>query len=328
MFMVNRSADVSRLWVAGALLFIAGAASAQPDYPNKPIRIISPNAPGGGTTILARLVGQKLTESWGKSVVVDNRPGGNGVIGGETLARSSPDGYTFMVITTTHIITPLLLPTPYDAINDFAAVATIGSSEQLLVVHPSVPANNLQELIALAKAKPEQMNYASSGGGSSTHLAGELFNMVAGVKIRHIPYKGSGPALIDLIGGHVQMYFGPPSNVVPHVQSGRLKAVAVGGGTRLPILPRVPTFTEAGLANVDIKQWWGILAPAGTPKLIIDKLSNETAKILGMLDIKEKLADLGMDPFVLTPSQFTALMRANTEMFGNIIKTANIQAEK
>ena len=325
--MLNIS-TVLRVVTATMLFFIACIVSAQSNYPDKPIRIISPNAPGGGTTILARVVGQKLTDKWGKPVVVDNRPGGNGVIGGEALARSSPDGYTMMVITTTHIITPLLQPTPYDAVNDFSAVATIGSSEQMLVVHPSVPANNLRELIELAKSRLGNLNYASAGGGSSTHLAGELFNMVAGVKIQHVPYKGSGPALIDLIGGHVQMYFGPPSNVVPHVQSGRLKAIAIGGKMRLTSIPQLPTFTEAGMANVDIKQWWGLLAPLGATKSVIAKVSNEIGKILQMPDIKEQLTELGMDAFLSSPEQFAALMKADTVLFGNIITTANIRFEK
>ena len=318
---------LARIVAVLALIAFASAATAQQNYPSKLIRLISPNAPGGGTTILAHLIGEKLTESWGKPVIVDNRPGGNGIIGGETLAHSPPDGYTLMSMTNTHIITPFLLPTPYDAIKDFTAVATIASSELLLVIHPSVPANNLQELIALATSKPGRLNFASSGSGSVTHLEAELFNMVVGVKIQHIPYKGSGPALTELIGGHVQMYFGPPNNALPHVQSGRLKAMAVGGEARLPALPQVPTFTEAGVPNVDLKVWWGLLAPAGTPKAVVDTLSNETAKIVVMPDIKKKLAELGMNPFVSTPDQFTALMKTLTVKFGNIIKTANVRID-
>jgi len=315
----------------GALLVVlvafVNAAHAQQEYPTRVIRIISPNAPGGGTSILAQLVGEKLTESWGKNVIVDNRPGGNGIIGGQALATAPADGHTLMSMTNTHIITPLLLPTPYDAIKDFTAVATIASSELLLVVHPSVPAGTVQELIALAKSRPGQLNFASSGGGSLTHLQAELFNITAGLKIQHIPYKGSGPALTDLIGGHVQMFFGPPNNALAHIQSKRLKPIAVGGQARLPTLPQVPTFREAGISNVDLREWWGLLAPAGTPTAIVDKLSRETAAVVARPEVTKRLAELGMDPFVSTPDHFSALMNRLTARFAEIIKGANIRLD-
>ena len=311
-----------------AAMSAAGAAQAQQDYPNRIIRIISPNAPGGGTTLLAQLIGEKLTEAWGKNIIVENRPGGNGIIGGQALSSAAPDGHTLMSMTNTHILTPLLLPTPYDAIRDFAPVATIASSELMLVIHPSVPVSTVKELIALAKARPGQLNFASSGSGSLTHLQAEFFNINAGIKLQHIPYKGSGQALADLVGGHVQMYFGPPNNAVPHVQSGRLKPIAVGGKARLPALPNVPTFSEEGIPNVDLREWWGLLAPAGTPAPIIEKISKQTAMIVARPEVRKKLSEIGMDPFVSTPDEFSALMKQLTVRFTEIIKTANIKLDK
>jgi tripartite-type tricarboxylate transporter receptor subunit TctC len=314
------------VWAMAALAY-AAAAGAQPSYPVRPIHFVSPNAPGGATTLLARLIGQKLTEAWGEAVVVENKPGGNGIIGGEVVAKAAPDGYTLLSISTTHVITPLLQSTPYDALADFTPVATLGVSEQLLVVHPSVPANTLQEFIALAKARPGTLNYASAGAGSSTHLAGELFNQAAGTRIQHIPYKGSGPALSDLIAGHVQMYFGPPSNILPYIQTGKLKALAIGGSARLASLPEVPTFAEAGLGNIDLKQWWGLIAPAHTPRPIVDKLAAEINRILATPDMRKRLEELGMEPYITTPDQFASVMKSTTATFQNVIRTSNIHVD-
>ncbi len=318
---------VARMVMLGILMAIAGYAAAQESYPSKPIRFITPYAPGGSTTVVARLVGQKLSENWGQQVMVDNRPGGNTIIGTEALYRSAPDGYTILLAGTPHVVNPSMLPTPYDAIKDFAPVATATSNEVLLVVHPSVPANNLKEFIALAKAKPGQLNYATSSTGGSPHLASELFNIMAGVKTQHIPYKGGGPAVTDLIGGQVQLIFAIPTNVIAHVKSGRLKAIAVSGETRLSSLPQVPTFTESGLPGFSAKTWYGVLAPAGTPKPIINKLSGEIAKILAMPDIKQKLAAQGFEPFISTPEEFAALIKADLAKYAKIIKAANIKAD-
>lgn len=317
---------VAQVLVAGVLT-LSGSAAAQAPYPAKPIRVIVPNAQGGGTTILPRLIGQKLTENWGQPVIVENRVGGNGMIGTEAVAKSPPDGYTILSMAMGHVILPNLLPTPYDAIKDFAPIATTASSEFILVLHPSVPANNLKEFIALAKSRPGQLNYASSGSGEPTRLAAESFNIVAGVKIQHIPYKGSGPALSDLLGGQVQMYFATPIGVIAHIKSGKLKALAISGATRLPALPQLPTFTEAGMPGLDVKLWYGLLAPAGTPREIVDKLSAEIAKILASPDIKEKLVSQGMPPFISTPDQFAVLLKADLAKFGKVIKIANIVLE-
>lgn len=317
-----------RLLVLSLLLAFAGSASAQQGYPNKPIRFIVPYAPGGSTSNVARLIGQKLTEAWGQQVIIDNRPGGNTVIGSEALAKSPPDGYTISLAASTHATVPHLLASlPYDPIKDFTPVATLVTTQLVLVLHPSVPANNLQEFIALAKSKPGQLNFASVGTGSSTHLAGELFNNVAGVKMQQVPYKGTAPALTDLIGGQVQLNFDTPITSIPHIKSGKLKAIAITGKTRLAALPQVPTFAEAGLPNYDFQLWMGVLAPAGTPKEIVNKLNTEIAKILTMPDMKEKLVSQGLEPFVSTPDQFAALIKSDITKFGQVIKTANIKLE-
>ena len=322
---------VAQVLTAGVLLALAGAAAAQQAYPNKTVRVIVPYAAGGsGTNILARFVSQRLAESWGQSVIVDNRPGGNTVIASEALAKSPPDGYTLLVAAMDHVIVPQLQSTPYDPIKDFAPVATIAISEFVLAINPSVPANNLQEFIALAKSKPGQLNYASSATGGSAHLAAEFFSMRAGVKMQHVPYKGGAPAITDLIGGQVQALFNTASGVAPHINAGRLRGLAISGDTRLTtMLPQVPSFTEVGMPDFDVKLWYGILAPAGTPRAIINKVSADVARSLTGPDpeIQGKLISQGLQPFISTPEQFAALLKADLAKFGEIIKTANIKIE-
>ena len=312
---------------AGALIVPAGLTSAQQPYPDKPIRLISPFAPGGGNDIMARMLAQKLTESWGKQVIVDNRPGGNTVIGTEALVKSPPDGYTLLLAGSAHVTTPLLVRTPYDAIRDFSPVTTLGASELILVANASLPAATLQELIALARSKPGALNFASSGNGGTPHLAGEQMNIMAGINMQHIPYKGIGPAVIDLISGQVQLAFSPAINFMPHIISGKLKAIAVSGDKRLPALPQVPTFAEAGLPGFTATNWYGVLAPAGSPRQVIAKLSGEIGRIMLSPDIRGKLASQGTDPFVTTPEQFAALIKADMARYAKIIKAAHIRAE-
>jgi len=318
-----------RRFAALILMALAGYASAQQAYPDRPVRIIVPYAPGSSLDVLGRLVGQKLSGILGQPVIVDNRPGGNTVIGSEALVKSPPDGYTLLLVVNTHAIIPNLLPAlPYDAIRDFAPVATVTSTELVLVLHPSVPANSLQEFIALAKARPGQLNYASAGSGSTTHLAAEMFNMMAGVRMQHIPYKGAGPALTDLVGGQVQLFFTAPIVTIPYIKTGKLKVIAISGETRLPSLPQVPTFSEAGLPGFDVKVWYGVLAPAGTSKAIIERLSSGLAKVMAMTDFKESLVSQGMEPFVSTPEQFGALIRADVAKYAKVIKSAGIKMEE
>ena len=313
---------------ASLLLATTGVANAQPAYPAKPIRIISPYPAGGTTDIMARLVGPKLTEAWGQQIIVENRPGGNTVIGTEAMVKAPADGYTLLSILSSHVIVPNLAPTPYDVIKDFAAVATVSSTQLVLVIHPSIPARNLQQFIAFAKSKPGQLNYGSGGSGTVTHLAGEYFNMQAGVKTQHIPYKGSIPALTDTVGGQIHMYYSPPIVAIGHIKSGRLIALAGTGDTRLGALPTVPTAAEAGLKGFALNVWYGFLAQAATPRPVIDKLNGEIAKILSLSDIREKLLSQGMDPFISTPDQFAALIKTDHAKYAAIIKTAKIKLEQ
>ena len=315
------------LVVVLAALLTPALALAQQAYPGKPIRFICPYPAGGSTSVLARLIGQKLTENWGQQVLVDSRGGGNTIIGTEALAKSAPDGYTISMVDPHLSVNPsLYAKLPYDSIKDFAPVGTLISYENFLVVHPSVPANNLQELIALAKSKPGKLNYATSG--VTMQLRSELFNILAGTQIQHIPYKGGGPAVTDLLGGQVDMTFGVPINVISHVKNGKLKGIAVSGKTRLSALPQVPTFTEAGLPGYNVTSWYGVVVPAGTPKEIIQKLSTEIARILVLPDIKEKLDSQGFEPFVSTADEFAALIKEDTTKYARIIKTANIKLEQ
>ena len=313
--------------LAAAIGCAAGSAHAQQDYPNRPIRFITPYAPGGSTSVLARLVGQHFIERWGQNVIVDNRPGGNTVIGTETLAKAPPDGYTIMLVASTHAILSSLIKTPYDPIKDFTPIAGLGVSPQVLVLHPGVPANTVQELIALAKAKPGQLNFGSSGAGGPTHISGESFNIIAGVKTQHVPYKGAGPVMIDLIGGHIQMFYSVPINIIGHVKAGKLKALAVTGTARLKALPQMPTFAEAGLPGFDVKTWTGVLAPARIPKAIADKLSNEIGVLLAMQETKDKLDGLGMMAGYRDSQQFADMIKSEIAAYAKVIKAANIRID-
>ena len=326
--MTKSIAALALLLSTGHLLTAAGPATGQSSYPNKPIRMISPYVPGGATTIMGRLVGQKLTDKWGQQVILDNRPGGGGVLGAQILAQSPPDGYTIIFMSVSdHILTSLVHKTPYDPIGDFAPIATIAIGERLMVINRSVPASNLQELIALAKSRPGALNYASNGSGTTPHLSTELFSMMAGVKMAHIPYKGGGQIVTDLIGGHVQVYIGAVASMVPFVNGDKLKAIAVSGENRSPALPNVPTFTEAGLPGLDLKVWYGVLAPARTPRAVIDAMSAEIAAILRLPDINEKFAGLGMAPFVTAPARITEMMKADMVRYARVVKAANIKAD-
>ena len=319
------SNTVARIAAAVMLMAFVGSVDGQETYPNRPIHLIVPYSPGGSNDPMARLIGGKLSERWNQPVIVDNRPGGNTVIGGEALAKSPPDGYTLLLLGSGVIAAALLVPAPYDMIKDFDAVATLAKSDYVLVLHPSVPANTLQEFIALAKAKPGQINFGTAGVGSTVHLAAELFNMLVGIRMQHVPYKGSGPVISDLIGGQLQVAFQIPIAVTNHIRSGKLKAIAVTGETRLVALREVPTFIEAGVPGFDAKAWYGVIAPAGTPKAVINRLSTEIAAILAMPDIREYLAKQGMEVLPSTAEQTAALMKAELAKFAKVIKAANIK---
>ena len=318
---------MAQILALGLLAGLSGSTTAQLAYPTRAIHFITPFPPGGSLDPLTRMSAQKLAEKWGQPAVVENRPGANTIIGTNAVAKAAPDGYTILVAGTPHVVNPSLFPTPYDAIVDFAPIATIAKSRQILVVNPSLPVSNLRELVALARAKPGQLNFSSSGTGNTNHLAGELFCSLAGVKMRHIPYKGAGPAITDLISGQMQLSFHVPISVIPHIKSGRLKPLAISGKTRAPALPQVPTMAEAGLPAFEIAGWTGLFAPAGTPKEIIDKISSEMAGILTMPEIVEKLVNQGLEPFISNPEQFAALLKSDMAKFAKLIKDANIKAD-
>jgi len=315
-------------WMAAAAVTAVHIvpATAQ-SFPNRAIRIVVPYPPGGSNDIMGRLVAQKLTEAFGVQVVIDNRGGGNGVIGTEIIQRAPPDGHSMLITSTnSHLITSLISKTPFHPIDDFAPLGTIDASDNLMVIHPGLPANSLQEFIALAKAKPGQLNYATSTTAGLVTTA--MFAQRAGIKLQHVPYKGAGPALNDLLGGHVQMFFSTPSSMAGHVRNGKLRAIGITSDQRLPALPNVATFAEQGITDFDAKSLRGMLAPKGTPKPLIDRWSAELQKILRMPDIVEKMAGQGMGPFFMTPAAFQAWMRSEFAKYAQVLKTVEIKGER
>jgi tripartite-type tricarboxylate transporter receptor subunit TctC len=317
-----------RMLTVAVLATFSGALAAQQNYPNKPIRWVTPYPPGGSTTALSRMVGDKLSEAFGQNVIIDNRPGGNTVIGVDAVAKAAPDGYTILLGGNTQIVLNLLMRPPYDIFKDFAPVTILAKTNYILVVNPSLPVNDLQGFIAYAKARPGELNVASVASGSSQHLMGELFNILTGIKMQHIPYKGGQQGIIDLMGGSVQASFSNSINVIPHIKNGRLKGLAITGDKRTAALPQLPTYAEAGLPSYDPKNWLGVLAPAGTPEAIVTRLSAEVAKILAMPDIREKLVSFGMEPFHTGPKKMAAQMKSDYAENAKIIKAANIKLEE
>jgi len=316
------------LLLATSVLAAAPGALAQGgQFPNRPLRLVVPFPPGGSVDPLARVIGQRMGESLGQQVIVDNRPGGNTVIGTEFVARAPADGYTLLLTASSHVTNPLLLPTSYNPISDFVPVATVSTSDMILVAHPSLPANNLQELLAMAKAQPGALNFSSAGSGNPNHLAGELMNMLAGVKTTHVPYKGGAPAITDLVGGQVQFSFGSPIIVLPFIKSGKLKAIAVTSPSRMAVLPQVPTMRESGLPTYEMRVWYAVLAPAGTPKDVLAKLGREVDRVMATAESKEKLDAAGMDRYEVPAERFEAVMKQDMEKFGHIIKTANVKLD-
>lgn len=326
--MLNSWVAVARAVPFCLLMVFSAHGIAQQAYPARAIRFIVPYPPGGSTDPMARLAANRLAERWGHSVVVDNRPGGNTIIGTEAVAKAAPDGYTILLASSALLTTPSLFPRlPYNVIRDFTGVATIGKSRFVLVVGPSFPANNLQEFIALARSRPGQLSFATSGIGANTHLSAELFNGMVGTKMNHIPYKGSGVLVTDLISGRVDLSFQVPITVMTYVTSGRLKAIAITGDTRAPALPEVATFAEAGLPGFRAEGWFGIVAPAASPRSAINKMSAEMAAILALPDAKDYLIKQGSEAFVSTPEQVTALIKSDIAKYAKIIKNANIKVE-
>ena len=319
----------ARASLAAALVAACCAPSAMAaDYPTKPIRMIVGFAPGGGTDTTARAIASKLADLLGHQIIIDNRAGAAGNIATELVAKASPDGYTILMGTIAALaINPSLYATklPFDPLKDLAPIIQAVDSTNILSLHPSVAANSVKELIVLAKTKP--LNYGSSGVGGTGHLAGELFNTMAGVKMTHVPYKGGGPAMIDLIGGQVQLVFATAASAVPQIKSGKIKGIAVTTAKRAALMPNLPTIAEAGLPGFDANNWYGLLAPAKTPRPIINRLNAEVTKVLAMPDVKEFLFNQGLDPAPGTPEKFSAYIKSETAKWAKVIKDSGAKSE-
>jgi tripartite-type tricarboxylate transporter receptor subunit TctC len=306
---------------------IAPLAHAQ-DYPTRPVRIIVPFAAGGPADIYARFIGQRLSEALGQQFVVEDRPGAGSVIGTDAVAKAPPDGYMLLMMSNTHTVNESLIPNkPYQLMKDFVPVAPINYSDLVMVVHPSVPANTLKEFLELAKSKPKGLNYASSGPGTPYHMAGELFKVMAGVDIVHIPYKGSSGARTDVLGGQVQMMFDAITTLAPTVRSAKLQALGTTGKTRSSVLPEVPTVAEAGVPGYEAVIWLGIMAPTGTPKPIIDKLNAEINKILSGPELKEAWSKQGAETMTMTPNQFGAFLNEDIAKWSKIVKISGAKID-
>ncbi|AGW92674.1 MULTISPECIES: Bug family tripartite tricarboxylate transporter substrate binding protein [Cupriavidus] len=318
-----------RLLAAGVVLAttiigFAGAAHAQGGYPTKPITMIVPFSAGGTTDILARIVGLQLGKALGQPVVIDNRPGAGGNIGASLAAKAPGDGYTlFMGTIGTHAINQSLYSKlPYDPVKDFAPITRVAMVPNLVVVNPKVPVNNVKELIAYVKANPDKLSYGSSGSGSSMHLSGELFNSMTGLHIQHIPYKGSAPAVNDLLGNQIGLMFDNMPSSYPHVKAGKLRAIAVTSAKRSPALPNVPTVAESGVTGYEATSWFALYATAGTPQPIIDRLNAEVVKILAMPEVKKQMADQGAEPNPEKPAQLAAFMKSETAKWSKVVKAS------
>jgi tripartite-type tricarboxylate transporter receptor subunit TctC len=296
-------------------------------YPTRTVRVVVPFAPAGSTDVTARVVAQKLTDAWRQQVIVDNRAGAGGNIGAELVAKAAPDGYTLLLATTgvMAINHRLYRNLPYDALRDFAPITQIGALPLILIVHPSLPARSVKELIAIAKARPGQLSYASSGVGSATHMTTELFRMMAGIDIVHVPYKGSGQAMVDLIGGQVALAFDQITSSQPQVEAGKLRALAVTSAKRFPSVPKLPTVAEAGLPGYESVSWNGLAAPANTPREIINRVQAEVARALQAPDIKERFFKDGIEGVASTPEQFTAHIRAERAKWEKVVDAAGIK---
>lgn len=309
---------------------VAGAVSpaAAQTYPSKPIRLVVPFAPGGASDVLARLVGQKLSERWGQPVVVENKPGAATTLGAADVAKAAPDGYTLMLAPAPFVIAPLMYQKlTYDAARDFTGVALLASSPLLLTAHPSVPANTLPELLALAKAKPGALMYGSPGNGSVPHLATELFKMRTGTDLSHVAYKGGGPAVTDLVAGHITLMFASPIEVSQHVNAGRLKYIVASTKERVPSMPAVPTVAESGYPGFDVVAWFGIVAPAATPKDIVGKLSQEIGRILAAPEVKEKFAAQGAEITFMPAEAFDRFLAREREQWAQAIKVSGAKID-
>ncbi|MCC6533397.1 MAG: tripartite tricarboxylate transporter substrate binding protein [Burkholderiales bacterium] len=323
----RRNRAVSSRLVCSLSLSLLAAGSWAQSYPAKPVRIVVPFSPGGSTDVTARILAQKLTDAWRQQVIVDNRAGAGGNIGAEAVAKSPPDGYTLLLATTgvMAINHKLYRTLPYDALKDFAPVTQIGALPLILIVHPSLPARSVKQLVAIAKAKPGQLSYASSGVGSATHMTSELFRLMAGIDMVHIPYKGSGQAMADLISGQVGVAFDQITSSLPQVQTGKLRALAVTSAKRFASVPDLPSVAEAGIAGYESVSWNGIAAPAATPRDVIQRIQEQVARALQTSDMKERFLRDGIEPIGSTPEQFGAHIRSERAKWESVVERAAIK---
>ncbi|HET9404689.1 MAG TPA: tripartite tricarboxylate transporter substrate binding protein [Burkholderiales bacterium] len=319
---------VTRLMVYAACAALSPLAAAQP-YPSKPIRMIAPSSPGGPVDTIARVVAQGMVETLGQQIVIENRAGAAGQIGADLVAKSAPDGYTVLFgFSGPLAISPNVSEnTPYDSLKDFAAVTQVAAAPYVLLVHPTVPAKSVKQLIALARERPGKMNFASGGNGTGLHMAGELFNVTAGIKIVHVPYKGANPGVAALMGGEVDMMFNGLSAALPHMRANRVRPLAVGGDKRSPLVPELPTVAESGL-KFNTTGWYGIVAPRNTPQAIVAKLHAETARALNLPAVRDQLTKLAVDGIGSTPEQFTTLIREELAMWAKVVKTAGLKGKR
>jgi tripartite-type tricarboxylate transporter receptor subunit TctC len=323
----------TRTWSVGCLLALLASgippAAAQAPWPSKPITYVVPFAPGGNTDTLARLIGPKLAAALGQPVVIENKPGAGGNIGSDFVAKAAPDGHTILGGTiSSHAINPSVYPKmPYDAVRSFEPIILIGSSPLVLVVGASTPYKSLQDVVAAAKAKPGDLNFASPGNGTSPHLAGELFKSLAKIDMGHVPYKGSGPAITDVVAGHVPLMFDTTLIVGSHVKAGKLRALAIASPKRIDSLPDVPTTAEAGVPGLEIASWQAVFAPAGSPKPIVERLNAEIAKAMKMPDVQARLADLGVEPDGGSPEKLAEFQKAEIAKWAKVVKEGNIKPD-
>jgi tripartite-type tricarboxylate transporter receptor subunit TctC len=316
------------LGALAALVLTFSPTWASAAYPERPIRLIVPFAPGGGLDITARLIGHKMTETWGQNIVVDARPGAATIVGTDIAAKAVPDGYTLLMITTTFAINPGLYPKlPYDPVRDFAPVTQLNSQPNIIVVHPSLAVRSVKDLVALGKGKPGELTFATPGAGSAPHLSAEMFQRAAGIQMIHVPYKGIPQAVTDVVGGRVTMLFTTTISAAPHVKSGKLRAVAITSAARQPAMPDVPTVGEA-LPGYRAEAFQGMVAPAGVPKAIVEQLAAEVARIIKLPDVAQRFELDGASPVGSTPAQFAAFLKSETQKWGKVIRDAGIKPEQ
>ncbi len=320
--------SIAAVALSVALCATAGIARCAGAYPDHPIRLLVPVAPGGGNDLMARLLGQKLGETWRQQIVVDNRPGAAGAIAADLAAKASPDGYTIMFASISFAFTAAVQPKlPFNPVNDFAAITQIGRVPLILVVNPAVPVKSVSEFVALAKSKPGRINYASAGSGSATHLAMELFESMTGASLNHVPYMGTGPALADVIAGHVDVTFDSIAPTLPQIRNGRIRALALSSPRRFASLPDVPTFGEAGLPQYTFGSWYGIMAPARTPRAVIDQLNRELVRIVRLPDVQERFFAIGVEPLGTAPEEFTRFVANEIAQWQKVVRERGLRPD-